>query len=141
MRKLTVRTIVAVITLTVIASGCAGLGSGPTDQELVAALMTNWKTALEAQDLDAIMDLHSEDFVGRDGAGKEQVREFLEGAIDQGYLEDVEVVLEEAETIIEGDTATVAPVLLSAPLGEMELDLELAKESDGTWRVIASDGR
>lgn len=128
-----------VLLITVLASGCAGFGKGPTDQELIAGVLKEWTAALVANDLDKLMATFSENFSGDRGAGKDELREFLKGAIDQGYLEGAEVSMTDAVTTIDGQTATVSPVGLSGSYGALELELKLAKEADGVWRIVAAD--
>ena len=123
----------------VIVAGCATLGKGPSDEELIATLLADWKAAFDAQDLDKMMAVYSEDYEGGRSEDKDQLREFLEGAFDQGYLDDAEVDIAEAETTIEGDTATVAPITLSGPPGSMDLQFDLKKEADKVWRIVSSD--
>ena len=60
-------------------------------------------------------------------------------AIDAGYLDGAEADLEEAETVIDGEEATVSPIVLSSSRGSMEFELSLAKEEDGAWRIVGSD--
>ena len=122
-----------------LACGCATRGKGPSDEELIDGVLAAWKAAFESQDLDKIMDAYSEDFQGERSADKEAVREFLGRAIDEGYLDGAELVLDEAEKSIEGDTATVEPVELSGDYGSIDLGLTLKKEADGKWRIVASD--
>jgi ketosteroid isomerase-like protein len=119
--------------------GCATLlGGGPTDEELVAAVIAEWKAGLEAQDVDKMMAPVSEDFQGDEG-GKPELREFMEGAIDQGYIEGAEVILDEAETTIEGATASVVGISVETDMGGAWLDMELKKGADGVWRITAMD--
>jgi ketosteroid isomerase-like protein len=131
----------AVVMLVVLACGCAGSGKGPTDEELITGMLTGWKAALETKDLEKMMAPYSEDFAGEGGAGKPELRQFIQRAIDEGYLDDAKVDLEKAQTTREGETATVGPVALSGSYGTLELDLKLKKEADGAWRIVGSDRR
>lgn len=123
----------------VLVGGCATTGKGLSDEELIATMLAEWKTAFEAQDIDGMMAAYSEDYEGSRAESKEQVREFLGGAMDQGYLDDAEIILEDAETTIEGDTATVAPITLSGGPGSIDLQFNLKKEADKAWRIVGSD--
>jgi len=125
--------------LAVLACGCAGQGKGPTDQELIAGTLADWKAAFEAQDIDQIMAAYSEDFEGERSADKAGVRGFFTRAIDAGYMDSAEIILDDAETLIDGETATVSPVDLSGDFGSVSLELILQKEADGAWRIIASE--
>ncbi|MHC4265891.1 MAG: YybH family protein [Planctomycetota bacterium] len=112
-----------------------GCQTGPTDEELINTTMNTWKQAIIAQDVDAFMAVYSEDFSGSDGAGKEQIREFMEGAFDQGWLENIDVNLEIAQLEITDDTAEFSPVELVGDAGGMTLDFTLKKEDENTWRI------
>lgn len=133
-------TLAAVVALATTLCGCATLfGGGPSDEELVAATLAEWKAGLEAQDIDKMMAQFSEDFEGERGGGKPELKRFLEGAIDQGYIEGAEMDLEGAETTIDGETASVIGVGVETDMGAATMDLELKKEADGVWRICAMD--
>ena len=125
--------------LAVLLCGCATLGKGPSDEELIAATIEQWSAGLAAQDADKVMATYSEDFESADMPDKDSMAELIEMAIDQGFLEDVEVIADEAETVIEGDTATFGPVELSGAMGSMMFDFELQKEA-GAWLIVGTEG-
>ncbi len=139
MKKSGIVTLAAAIALAITLCGCASLlGGGPSDEELVAATLAEWKAGLEAQDIDKMMAQFSEDFEGERG-GKPELQEFLEGAIDQGYIEGAAVDLDGAETAIEGETASVMEVYVETDMGGATMGLELKKETDGAWRIFKMD--
>lgn len=119
--------------------GCATLGKGPSDEELIAATIAEWSAGLAAQDADKIMATYSEDFESADMPDKDSMRELIEMAIDQGFLEDAEVISDEAETVIEENTATFGPVELSGAMGSMMFDFTLQKEA-GAWLIVGTEG-
>ena len=57
-------------------------------------------------------------------------------AIDQGFLDDVEVNDEESEILIEGETATAGPIEYSSAMGSLMMELILKKDADGGWRIV-----
>ena len=130
--------ILAALTLVALTGGCLTARQGPSDEEMIAATMETMMLAIAAQDLDKIMDLYSEDFSGENGEGKAEVRDFLANWINMGVMEGVEVNIEDVETTIENDTATVAPVVYESPFGQLLAEYTLKKE-DNTWRVVAAD--
>jgi len=140
MKKSGIVTLAAAVALATTLYGCATLfgGGGPSDEELVAATLAEWKAGLEAQDIEKMMAQISEDFEGERG-GKSELNGFLEGAIDQGYIEGAEVDLEGAETTIEGETASVMGVGVETDMGGATMDMELKKEADGVWRICAME--
>lgn len=129
---------VAVLAVAVVA-GCAGMGgpSGPSDQELIESMLAEFEAAFIANDIDQIMAHYSEDFDSPDQGDKQAIREFLGGAIDQGFLEDAEVDRTEAQITMgpAGNTAVVYPVEVAAAFGSATLELTVAKEADGVWRI------
>jgi ketosteroid isomerase-like protein len=122
----------------VVAAGC-DMAVGLNDGAQLTAALVQWKTATEAQDIDKMMEPYSDDFEGEGGVGKEEVREFLSGMIDEGYLEEMEMDISEAEIKIEGDKATVGPIRYIGDWGEEEDTRILKKESDGVWRVVGNE--
>lgn len=120
--------------------GCQILGLGPSDEDLVCATMADWKAALIAHDMDKLMETYSENYANTEGGGKNSVREFISGVIDQGYLDNTKVNLEDAKITIEEGKATVAPVEVTSDAGEYVLEYELQKEN-GAWLIISSDSQ
>ncbi len=121
----------------VLVCGCQILGVGPSDEQLVNTTMAEWKAALIAHDLDKLMATYSENYVSTQGGGKDSVREFIAGAIEQGYLDNTMINLEDAQITIEADKAKVGPVELTSDAGTYVLEYTLQKE-DGTWLIVGS---
>jgi len=70
-----------------------------------------------AKDLDRLMATFSDNYVSARGSGKASMRERLAGAIERGFLDNVEVNIENAQIMIEGDKATFGPVEFVADRG------------------------
>jgi ketosteroid isomerase-like protein len=121
--------------LLLLAAGCGV----PSDVGQLSSSLVQWKAAFEAQDLDKMIEPYSDDYEGEQGEGKEGVREFLEGLKEQGYLEDVDMDISEAEIKIEGDEATVGPIRYSSDDFDIEMMRMLKKENDGVWRVVGAE--
>jgi len=117
----------------------AGCQMGATDEEQLTAALGQWKVAVEAQDIDKMMELYSDDFEGERGKDKEGVRQVFSMTKDRGALEDVDMDISEAEINIEGDKATVGPILYAGSWGEIEMMRILKKEADGVWRVVGAE--
>jgi ketosteroid isomerase-like protein len=118
--------------------GCQILGLGPSDEDLVNATMADWKAALIAHDMDKLMLTYSEDYVNTQGGDKESVREFIAGVIEQGYLDNVKVNLEDAQIKIEGGKANVGPLEVISDTGTYLLDYKLQKEKKA-WLIVFSE--
>jgi len=116
--------------------GCAIMGKGPSDEELIMQALTGYNAAMVAQDLDKMMAAYSEDFEGENGESKDDVRDFFSGVIDQGYLEDLEVDMKDCEIKIEGGKAAVGPVGYSGSFGSVSFEYTMKKDSDGVWRFV-----
>jgi hypothetical protein len=118
------------------ASGGAGGGAaaGPSDEELVTALLDKVTASLEAGDIDAMMADYADDFVDTQGQDKAAMTAFLSGAKEQGFLEGMEIDSSGRTIVVEGDTAKVEGVSLSGAFGVLTLGFELAKR-DGEWVI------
>ena len=137
MKKLVILSLSLVVLAALLVCGCQILGVGPSDEELVSATMADWKATLIAHDLDKLMETYSEDYVSTQGGGKDSVHEFIAGAIEQGYLDNVKVNLEDAQIMIEGDKANIGPVELTSDAGTYVLEYTLQKE-EGIWLIVGS---
>jgi hypothetical protein len=117
--------------------GCAAMGKGPTDEELITALLGKYKATGEAQDIEGSIALFSDKFEGEQG-DKDDMKEFMLEAKEMGYLDDMEVILEDAEITIDGDTATVYPLEVETAMGAATLGLTLTKEPSG-WMITGME--
>jgi len=126
------------VVIVALALGCQSAPKGPTDEELVAGAVTAWQEALTAKDMDALMALYSENYVGQQGEGKAGVRTFLEQAAAMGYLDGLQIDTTGAETSIEEGTASVGPVVISGAMGAMNFTMKLAKEEAG-WLIVGGE--
>jgi hypothetical protein len=122
----------------IVAGGCATTGSGMSDSEQIDVLLGKWQEAILAKDVDKLMATHSESFA-HDGydyeaENKAGLREYIEGSIDQGGFDDVEVSMEYTDIVIEEDTATVYPIEYTNWEGSITIELTLAREEAG-WLI------
>ena len=126
------------MTITLLAMvGCASLPDDVEDDPTaVTRVATEWTQALAAHDVDALMALHSEDFMDEDGNSKADFREFIASTIEEGMLDNLNVSTEYAEMIIEDDTASYNNIDLNSDVGAITIDLSLAKESAG-WLIVS----
>ena len=118
----------------VLAWGCQTLSKGPSDEELIAGVLSTWKAGVQAKNIDRVMAVHSENFESSEATGKEAHRDVMMGYIEAGYLDDAEVELESAEVKVEGDKASVTGVELVTVVGTFELEFGLQKEN-GAWLI------
>ncbi len=83
------------------------------------------------------MTVYSENFKSDQGGSKPELREFLQGAIDAGYLDNAQVNMDTTVVTVEGDKAVATPIGLTGPMGGMSLKLEFAHEGDA-WLIVYS---
>ncbi len=105
--------------------------------------MATFMKAVETEDLDAVMGLISEDFDFYEVGDKAALRDFLEGAVDMGYVEmyadDIEIITDDAEFEREGDEVTVYPVDVEGAFGSVTIEFVAQLEEDGVWRITGLD--
>lgn len=120
--------------------GCQTLVEGPSDEQLINTTMTEWKAALEAKDLDRLMVLFSESYISSSGSGKVAMRERMAGAIERGFLDNIEIKIQNAKLTLVGDKATFGPVEITSDRGTLAIEYTLQKEND-KWFIVSSKRR
>ena len=75
----------------VLACGCQTVSQGPSDEELIKGVLSDWAAGIKANDIDKVMAVHSEKFESSEATGKEEQRDALAGYMEAGYLDDAEV--------------------------------------------------
>ncbi|MCH7959854.1 MAG: nuclear transport factor 2 family protein [Candidatus Hydrogenedentes bacterium] len=126
----------AVVALCVVAMvGCAtGGGYGMSDEDTIRGIVQDAMDSLAAGDIDAMMVAYADDFESDQGGGIAETKEFLVGAKEQGFLDDIKYSLESLEITVDGDTAKAGPAELEGVFGALTLEFELTKR-DGQWLV------
>ena len=120
----------------------AGEQSGDPKEAFLGAIK-NIKTWAAEEDLDSLMAMISDDFEHYEVGGKAELREFLQGAIDMGYVsmyaDHTEILTDDTEIEMDGeDTAIFYPIDVEGPFGAATLEFE-AKLEDGVWRIVTLD--
>jgi hypothetical protein len=128
--------VVAVLAV-VLVVGCASAPKGPSDEELIDQVLTTWTDAILEKDIDKGMSVTSENFSNAEASDKSAWRSYLEWISGAGYLDGAEVDDSNSETVIDGDKATVGPLVLTTAAGVFNLELNLDKE-EGGWMVVSS---
>ncbi len=100
--------------------------------------LTAFSAGFAGEDIEDIMKSISDDFEHYEWGDKDGLRDFLEQAIDMGYLEDLEIITEDTEIRIDDDEATAYPVDLEGAFGSVTLELVFTKEGD-TWMITGMD--
>lgn len=136
MKKSVIMNLGAAAIIVVLAGGCQ-LG-GPSDEELINTTIADWKAAHTAKDLDRLMATLSENYVSMQGGGKDSMREFISRAFEEGFMDNVEIKIEDAEIMIEGNNATFGPVKFVGDRGTFAFKHILQKE-DGKWLIVGAE--
>lgn len=109
-------------------SGCAGLGKGPSDEELIRSTVDKVKTALESKNIDMLLETFAEDFEHPQVGGKQEARQLLQMGLESGYAEDGKVDISHMEIKINEDgTASIYPIDLSSVAGSVSVELVMKK--------------
>lgn len=108
--------------------GCAGMGKGPSDQELIRATIDKVKAALEAKNIDMLMQTFGDDFEHPEVGGKDEARQMLQLGLESGYADEGKVDLSNMQIKINDDgTASAYPIDLSSVAGAVSVELILKK--------------
>jgi hypothetical protein len=117
------------------ASGCAILKLGPSDEEMLKDLLDTFVTSLEEANVEKHLSVYSKDFVGAEDKSYEdrarESEEFLPMLEDWG----MEISTDETEIVIDGDTAKIGPIGFELTQGSVQIILLTTKEEDGCWRI------
>lgn len=117
--------------------GCQTPGGNASDKQLINKVMTEWKAAFEAKDLDRLMMLFSEEYISSTGSSKLAMRERMAGAIERGSLNNVQINIQNARMNILGNRATFGPVEVTRDGGVLTIEYTLLKEED-KWFILGS---
>jgi len=127
------------------AAAPAAAAAAPAAADPKTALLDGVKNVLAAakkEDLDSVMAMISEDFEHPQLGDKAALKEFLQGAIDMGYIEmyadDTEVSTEDAEFEQDGEEMIIYPIDVEGPWGSATLELT-AKQEGGVWKIVSAD--
>ena len=105
------------------------------ETEVLAAMQAHVTARIEG-DVDAVIASYSEDWRDSKGFSKDSLRdghlEFTTGAMQA----DIQINLDAAETIVDGEHATFGPVVIDTEKGRITYSYKLRKEQDDVWRLI-----
>lgn len=125
---------VTLLTVVVLAAGCATTAKAPGDKAQIAEMLQQWKAAFVKNDISQIMTFYADDFMSK-GRDKAAAVPFLREIMQDGVKNDIRVVVEYATITVNGDTATVLPIALSRREGSNTMQLDLAKKG-GRWLIV-----
>jgi len=135
MKKSVIINLSLAVLVVILVYGCQT--AGPSDEQLVSTTMANWRASLISEDLDKLMAVYSMNYVSTRGTGKDSMREFMTKAFESNFMDNVQINIEDAKIMIEGDKATFGPVVFVSDRGKFTLKYNLQKE-DGAWLIVGS---
>jgi hypothetical protein len=121
------------------ASGCAILKLGPSDEEMLKDLLSTYVTSLEEGSVEKHISAYSKDFEGMNGESYDEMAGGLEEMLPMLQDWGMEISTDEAEITIEGDSAEIGPIGFEFSQGGIQMTLLTAKEDDGCWRITGSE--
>jgi ketosteroid isomerase-like protein len=108
------------------------------DLAAIVEVVNRWAETSAAGDIDAVMELFSEEYRDDILDSKQKMREYWQLAMANGMTEGMSVGFKPSEITITGDTARTGRVYYQAKPGGFFQILELKKEADGVWRITKS---
>lgn len=126
-----------IVGLSLIVVGCQ-TGKKVTPEEAISAQVNKFAEALKAKNLDGVMAVFSEKFEHYEWGDKAGAREFLQQALDAGYLDDLQVDLSQMQIKVEGSKGTAYPIDIKGNFGSTTVELIFTNEN-GNWLVTGLD--
>jgi hypothetical protein len=118
--------------------GCQYLGLQPSSEERICTTMENWKKAMKAENVDELLSFYSDSYKTSEGQDKESMRALVKRSFDSGFMETVEIKMNKARVIIDGNIAKFGPVEFISDTGIWPMEITLQKEN-GKWLIIGSE--
>ena len=135
MKKSVILNLSLAVLVAILVCGCQT--AGPSDEQLISTTMANWKASLIDEDLDKLMAVYSMNYISTRGSGKDSIREVMTKAFESNFMENVEINIEGAKAMIEGDKATYGPVEFISDRVTFTREYKLQKEEEA-WLIVGS---
>ncbi len=122
--------------LVLAAAGCATTPSVKdlSDEELIARQLEGGIAAIEAKDEAALLEFIDESFYSYLVGDRDGLLSFMKGAGDAGFLDDIDIDISDAVIEVDGDEATMSPILARGSFGYERLCL-IGKKINGKWTM------
>lgn len=130
--------VLVVLSVVVMVVGCATTPEGPTDEEMIQQTLDHFSVAIIEKDIEKLGAIVSEKFTTPEANSKQEFLDFVQSAIDSGYLDDAQVSREDAQHTMGEGTCDVYPVDLMGSAGSVSVELHLTKEDAG-WLITGLD--
>ncbi len=85
------------------------------DEQRIQALLSMMISTFDRRDIDKMMSAYADNFQDDEGRGKTELRVFLQAAQKAGQLEGVGIDISRAVTNIQGDYASMGPIIIILP--------------------------
>jgi hypothetical protein len=135
MKKSVILNLSLAVLVAILVCGCQT--AGPSDEQLVSTTMADWKASLIAEDLDKLMTVYSMNYVSTRGTSKDSIREVMTKAFESNFMDNVQINIENAEVMIEGDKAVFGPVEFIYDRNTLTREYKLRKEEEA-WLIVGS---
>jgi len=113
--------------------------AAPSPEEAIKGVLGSLKAALEAQDIDALLALFSDDFFHPQVGGKEEARFMLDMGLQSGYADGGEVSFDDVEIEkLDDGSYSVYPIDLQSFAGAVAVEVVIAEE-DGQFAITTLD--
>jgi len=96
--------------------------------------LSDLQAAWEAEDVDGIMAVYSDDYSGE--GGRSGLRAFYSDLAAKGLLQRTALGIEECEIVVDGDRATAGPVTYTSPDNRHVSSYTMKREGGGVWRIV-----
>jgi len=128
----------ASIALVYVASGCAMLKKGPSDEEMLEDLLGTYVASLEEGSVENHLSIYSKDFEGTRGESYDDMAGGLEEMMPMLQDWGMEIFTDQTQIAIDGDEAEIGPIVFEFSQGSVQITLLTTKE-DGCWLITGSE--
>ncbi|MCZ6710933.1 MAG: GH32 C-terminal domain-containing protein, partial [Gammaproteobacteria bacterium] len=111
---------------------------GERIEEAVLAALQDYCTAMQTGDIEGQLAFFSEEWQSGSGMTKTDFRASLQK--QRASNERKSLVMDNANVVVEGDTATIDPVTTRSPIGGGFIQFKMKREPDGAWRCVSIAG-
>ena len=108
-------------------------------EQQVLGVLADFHGALEAGDVDKVMQAVSQNFRDSQGGDKAAVQGVIENLVAQGSFAGVTVDMDDCAITVTRENAVAAPVIYESSMGRSAREYRLNRESDGSWRITSSE--
>ena len=110
----------------------------PKDAEALKGESAALLEAFKKKQIDKVLAHYSDKFTSPKLQDKSAVKALLDMADNSGYLDNLEVVDKDSKITVDGDKATIGPIVMKGSFGEATNIFHLQK-ADGKWLIVGQD--